>query len=66
MGRRQTANLVFFAFDILWRGQDDLRAFSLADRKEILATVLTPVAGGRVVAAGSRKVHEEVLRVLTA
>ncbi len=26
----------------------------------------SPVAGGRVVAAGSRKVHEEVLRVLTA
>jgi bifunctional non-homologous end joining protein LigD len=48
MGKGQTAGLVFYAFDILWRGQDDLRPFPLRDRKEILETVLAPIAGDRV------------------
>jgi bifunctional non-homologous end joining protein LigD len=48
MGRSDTAGLVFFAFDLLWRGQDDLRAFALADRKEILRTVLGPVLSERL------------------
>lgn len=32
----RTADLVLFVFDILWRGQDDLRRFALKDRKSIL------------------------------
>ena len=48
MGKGQTASLVFFCFDILWRGQDDLRPFALKDRKEILAGLIGPIAGQRV------------------
>ena len=48
MGRGDSKQLVFFAFDILWRGADDLRGFALKDRKEILAEALTPVANERV------------------
>jgi len=48
MGKRRTSGLVFFCFDILWRGQDDLRPFPLRDRKEILDKVLAPIAGERV------------------
>jgi bifunctional non-homologous end joining protein LigD len=48
IGRRQTAALVFFAFDLLWRGQDDLRAFVLQDRKEILSNVLADLADARL------------------
>ena len=48
IGRRQTAPLVFFAFDALWRGQDDLRTFALEDRKEILAHLLDDLAAPRI------------------
>lgn len=48
IGKGDTAGLVFFVFDVLWRGQDDLRTFALADRKDILAHVLEPAAGDRV------------------
>lgn len=48
MGKGKTAGLVYFAFDLLWRGQDDLRRFALKDRKAALASVLSPVAGDRV------------------
>ena len=48
IGRGDTVGLVFFAFDALWRGQDDLRRFPLRDRKEILETLVAPVAGERV------------------
>jgi bifunctional non-homologous end joining protein LigD len=36
----KTARLVLFVFDIMWRGQDDLRTFALKDRKEILARLI--------------------------
>ena len=48
IGKRQTAPLVFFAFDALWRGQDDLRTFALEDRKEILAHLLDDLAAPRI------------------
>ncbi|MGB3930587.1 MAG: non-homologous end-joining DNA ligase [Sphingobium sp.] len=32
----KTGRLIFFGFDVLWRGQDDLRGFALKDRKTIL------------------------------
>ena len=48
IGRGATEDLVFYAFDILWRGQDDLRRFALQDRKEILAAVVAPAPGGTV------------------
>lgn len=36
----RTGRLVMFVFDILWRGQDDLRRFKLADRKMILEGIV--------------------------
>lgn len=48
IGRGETTDLVFFAFDILWRGQDDLRRFALKDRKEALAEVIAPALGDTV------------------
>lgn len=36
MSPGRTSRLVMFAFDVLWRGQDDLRRFKLIDRKAIL------------------------------
>jgi bifunctional non-homologous end joining protein LigD len=48
IGKGDTADLVFFAFDILWRGQDDLRAFALSDRKDILAHLVEPISNDRV------------------
>jgi bifunctional non-homologous end joining protein LigD len=48
IGRKQTAPLVFFAFDALWRGQDDLRAFALQDRKDILGSLLEPIDSARM------------------
>lgn len=36
----RTGDLHFYAFDQLWRGQDDLRRFELRDRKEILEATL--------------------------
>ena len=53
IGRGKTEALVFFAFDILWRGQDDLRRFALKDRKEILAEVIEPALGETVRAVDS-------------
>ena len=44
----RTAPLVYFAFDILWRGQDDLRTFQLKDRKAILAHVLEAAPTARI------------------
>lgn len=40
MTPRLSGNLVFFAFDILWRGETDLRPYALSTRKISLATVL--------------------------
>jgi bifunctional non-homologous end joining protein LigD len=48
IGRRQTAPLVFFAFDALWRGQDDLRTFALQDRKAVLAQLLEGLDTARI------------------
>jgi bifunctional non-homologous end joining protein LigD len=48
IGRGQTAPLVFYAFDVLWRGQDDLRRFALKDRKAILAEVLADAPSARL------------------
>ena len=48
IGRGDTAPLVFFAFDVLWRGQDDLRGFALKDRKAILATLLEAQPSARL------------------
>jgi bifunctional non-homologous end joining protein LigD len=48
IGRKQTKGLVFFAFDLLWRGQDDLRTFPLADRKEMLAGLLEDLDAARI------------------
>jgi bifunctional non-homologous end joining protein LigD len=48
IGRGQTAGLVFFAFDLLWRGQDDLRSFALKDRKAILAGLLENAGSARL------------------
>ena len=51
IGRGETDGLVFFVFDILWRGQDDLRRFALKDRKAILADIAdiaAPALGERV------------------
>ncbi|MBV9912142.1 MAG: DNA ligase D, partial [Sinobacteraceae bacterium] len=43
-------NLVFFAFDLLCEGQEDLRSLALTDRKARLAALLEPLTG----AAGRR------------
>lgn len=43
MGKGRTAAVAFFVFDILWRGQDDLCAFALTDRKDILAEGIGPI-----------------------
>ena len=61
IGKGDTAKLVFFAFDILWRGQDDLRTFPLKDRKEILTHVLGSIAGDRVRLVESFPTGGEVL-----
>lgn len=44
----KTAGLVLMVFDILWRGQDDLRRFELMDRKAVLAGILERAAGTRL------------------
>lgn len=36
----KTGRLVVFVFDILWRGQDDLRGLALTDRKAILEGII--------------------------
>jgi bifunctional non-homologous end joining protein LigD len=48
IGRGRGDDLVLFAFDVLWRGQDDLRGFALRDRKAILAALARPALGERV------------------
>jgi bifunctional non-homologous end joining protein LigD len=48
IGRGRTEALVFFAFDILWRGSDDLRTFALKDRKAALAGVLEAAPSPRI------------------
>lgn len=48
IGQGKTAPLVFFAFDILWRGDTDLRTFALKDRKDILAEVLADAPTNRI------------------
>lgn len=48
IGQGKTAPLVFFAFDIVWRGDTDLRTFALKDRKAILAEVLADAPGERI------------------
>ncbi len=40
MSPGRTGRLVMFVFDVLWRGQDDLRRFPLKDRKTILAGLI--------------------------
>jgi bifunctional non-homologous end joining protein LigD len=44
----KTAELVLMVFDVLWRGQDDLRRFELKDRKAILSGILNGASGGRL------------------
>lgn len=44
----KTRDLVLFVFDILWRGQDDLRRFELQDRKAILERILEAAPGVRL------------------
>lgn len=41
MASRRTQHLVLFVFDLLWHGQDDLRSFSLSDRKARLSKILS-------------------------
>ncbi|CAN7634802.1 non-homologous end-joining DNA ligase [Phenylobacterium sp. LjRoot219] len=53
IGRGDTDKLVFFAFDILWRAQDDLRRFPLKDRKEVLDDAIAPALGETVRAVDS-------------
>ncbi|WP_374468387.1 non-homologous end-joining DNA ligase [Phenylobacterium sp.] len=48
IGRGRTAPLVFFAFDVLWRGDTDLRSFQLKDRKAILAEALADPPSARI------------------
>lgn len=48
IGRKKTAPLVFFAFDLLWRGQDDLRTFALEDRKDILSGLIADADPTRI------------------
>ncbi|HEY9219465.1 MAG TPA: non-homologous end-joining DNA ligase [Phenylobacterium sp.] len=40
IGKGQSAGLVLFAFDMLWREGEDLRPFGVAARKAVLAQVL--------------------------
>jgi bifunctional non-homologous end joining protein LigD len=44
----RTGRLVLFVFDILWRGQDDLRSFALKDRKAALEALVSTDARGRL------------------
>jgi bifunctional non-homologous end joining protein LigD len=48
--------LVLFAFDILWRGETDMRSFSLTHRKKVLRRVLEE--GGEAIAGAIRYVEE--------
>ena len=48
MNAKGSGKLVYFAFDILWRGGTDLRPYALSTRKKALAQVLE--AAGPVVA----------------
>jgi bifunctional non-homologous end joining protein LigD len=41
----RTRDLTVMVFDVLWRGQEDLRPFSLTTRKAVLATLLEPLPG---------------------
>ena len=45
LSERKTANLVFFAFDLLFEGKEDLRESPLSERKERLETFLSGSAG---------------------
>ncbi|WGM31527.1 Multifunctional non-homologous end joining protein LigD [Brevundimonas sp. NIBR11] len=40
MNARGSGKLVYFAFDILWRGESDLRPYALSTRKKALSAVL--------------------------
>jgi bifunctional non-homologous end joining protein LigD len=53
MGRGDTAELVFFAFDILWHEGDDLRPYALEARKAVLARALDPILSARIRTADS-------------
>jgi bifunctional non-homologous end joining protein LigD len=44
----KSGRLVMFVFDILWRGQDDLRRFKLLDRKAILEGLVDTDPRGRL------------------
>jgi bifunctional non-homologous end joining protein LigD len=51
LNRRNSGRLVFFAFDILWRGDTDLRPYALTTRKKALRAVLAaagPAIGARI------------------
>lgn len=41
----KTRDLTVMVFDVLWRGQEDLRPFSLTTRKAVLAAMLEPLPG---------------------
>jgi bifunctional non-homologous end joining protein LigD len=46
LSENQSDNLVFFAFDLLVQGKEDLRNLPLADRKTRLATLLDEASAG--------------------
>jgi len=68
MGKGETFGLVFFVFDVLWRGQDDLRRFELRDRKNILADLIAPVLKERIrevdsFPVGGKALHQSACRL---
>ena len=54
LNRKMSGRLVYFVFDILWRGTEDVRPFALATRKKVLAQLLD--AGGEELAKRIRYV----------
>lgn len=46
LNARTSGSLVYFAFDVLWRGTTDLRPYSLATRKKALQEILASAGGG--------------------
>jgi bifunctional non-homologous end joining protein LigD len=48
MSPGKTGSLIFFAFDLMWQGTDDLRSFKLIDRKARLASVFEDIDSDRL------------------
>lgn len=40
LNRKSSGRLVYFVFDVLWRGTTDMRPFALSTRKKVLAQIL--------------------------